>query len=45
MTIWVSDGRTVLVTRYDDGMMTVATRPGPDAIWSPPIIVRPERGQ
>lgn len=40
--VWVNEERTVLVMRYGDGRMTVALRDHPDAIWGPPITVRPE---
>jgi hypothetical protein len=42
MAVWVNDERTVLVTRLDDGTMTVATRSEPDARWGPPVTVHPE---
>jgi hypothetical protein len=40
VTQWIDGERTVLVTQYDDGTMTVATREHPAAIWGPPITVR-----
>jgi hypothetical protein len=40
--VWVSEARTVLVTRHQDGTMTVATRSEPDARWGPPVTVHPE---
>jgi hypothetical protein len=42
VTVHVSDDLLVLVTVLGDGTMTVATRTHPDAIWSPPVVVRPE---
>lgn len=41
--IWVSSDRCTLVTLYDDGTMTVATRPDAGAIWGPPVTVREEK--
>jgi hypothetical protein len=40
--VWVNEARTVLVTRHQDGTMTVATRSEPDARWGPPVTVHPE---
>ena len=41
-TQWVNSDRTVLVTRYDSGLMTVALREDSGAVWGPPITVREE---
>jgi hypothetical protein len=39
---WVNADRTVLVSRYPDGTMEVATREEPGAIWGPPVVVTME---
>jgi hypothetical protein len=41
-SVWVSGSGTVLVTRHQDGTLTVATRSEPDARWGPPVTVHPE---
>ena len=41
--LWVDETRTVLVRAWDDGIMEVATREHPDAIWGPPVRLREER--
>lgn len=43
MKIMVNEDRTVLVTVYDDGTTTVATRPHESGIWGPPSVVLEER--
>lgn len=43
MKIMVNEDRTVLVTVYEDGTMTVATRPHESGIWGPPVRVEEER--
>lgn len=43
MRVWLSNDRLVLVTLFEDGTMTVAMRPSPDAIWGPPIRLVEER--
>jgi hypothetical protein len=43
MKLWVNPERTVLVTQWEDGTMTVALRPDPGAVWGPPITVRPTK--
>lgn len=42
MTIWVNATRTVMVRRWPDGTMEVATRPHESGIWGPPTVVREE---
>lgn len=39
---WVSVDRTVMVTRWADGTMTVAIRGASCDMWGPPIEVHPE---
>ena len=42
--LWVSKDRTVLVRLWlPDMTVEVATRPHPDAVWSPPVEVREEQ--
>jgi hypothetical protein len=41
--LWVNDERTVLVRLWASGELEVALRQEPDAIWGPPITVKPER--
>ncbi|MBA2706563.1 MAG: hypothetical protein H0U59_01995 [Gemmatimonadaceae bacterium] len=40
--IWVSPQRTVLVTLWESGQMTVATRTDPAATWGPPSYLAEE---
>ena len=42
MMQWVNKERTVLVTLWDDGTMTVASRGSEYMIWGPPAEVHPE---
>lgn len=37
--LWVNEQRTVLVTLWDSGLMTVATRENDWRTWGPPIPV------
>lgn len=43
MRTFVNPDRTVLVTVYEDGLVTVATREYAGGIWGPPITVREEK--
>lgn len=35
--LWVSEDRCTMIHMWDDGTVTVATRPDPSATWGPPI--------
>lgn len=35
--LWVNPERTVLITVWDDGTATMATREHPGATWGPPV--------
>jgi hypothetical protein len=39
--LWINSTRTVLVTKYSDGTMTVAFREDESDIWGPPVTVFP----
>ena len=41
--IWVNEERTVLVTMWDSGVVTVATRESSAHVWGPPIDVVEEK--
>jgi hypothetical protein len=41
--LYVNDARTILVTFWDSGEMTVAMREDPGAIWGPPIDLTEDR--
>ena len=40
--VWVNEERTVLVSMWPDGTVTVATRPDPHATWGPPVTMKEE---
>ncbi len=40
--LWVNDESTVLVRLWDSGGMEVALSDHRDAIWGPPILVKPD---
>jgi hypothetical protein len=42
MRLWVNKARTVLVSEFDDGNVTVALRENPAQTWGPPILCAPE---
>lgn len=41
--IWVNQTRTLLVTLWEDGTMTVAERDTAGDIWGPPRLVEMEQ--
>lgn len=41
--LWVNEARTVLVTLWSSGVMTVATRETPAHTWGPPVTVVEEK--
>lgn len=41
-TLLVNEERTVLVTIWDSGTVTVATREETADVWGPPVVVREE---
>jgi len=41
--VWVNEERTVLVTVWPDGTVTVARREAPDHVWGPPVYLVEER--
>jgi hypothetical protein len=41
--IYVNAARTVLVTVWASGVMTVATREHPSHTWGPPVTVEEEK--
>lgn len=44
MPCWLNEERTVLVQMWEDGSMTIATRPDPWATWGPPTRLLLEGG-
>ena len=41
--VYVNEERTVLVQDWGGGVVTVATRDTPEAIWGPPVKLTEER--
>lgn len=41
--LWVNGERTVLVTMWDDGTVTVANRETPAHTWGPPVYCKAEQ--
>jgi hypothetical protein len=41
--VWVNDARTLLVTVWPDGQMSVSVRESPDHVWGPPVRVTEEK--
>jgi hypothetical protein len=41
--LFVNEERTVLITVWPDGTMTVALRDSSSGVWGPPVVMREEK--